>query len=96
MKRYYVKYYLDFSNTYNLAYTETEAEEKQAKEQGYDRITRKEAERLCALENQRRKQDPAFAYHADAVILPIGYDDDWRNDSNLTLDGYIVERRNKR
>lgn len=95
MKRYCVKYYLDFSNTYNLAYTEIEAEEKQAKEQGYERITRKEAERLCAQEIQRRKQDPAFAYSADSVILPIGYDDDWRNDRRMVLDGYIVERRNK-
>lgn len=95
MKRYYVKYYLNFSNTYNLAYAETEAEEKQAKEQGYERITRKEAERLCAQENQRRKDDPAFAYSADTVILPIGYDDDWRNDRHMALDGYIVERRNK-
>ena len=95
MKRYYAKYYLDFSNTYNLAYAETESEEKQAKEQGYERITRKEAEHLCALENQRRKDDPAFSHYADTVILPIGYDDYWRNDRNMVLSGYIVERRNK-
>ena len=97
MKRYYVKYYLDFSNTYNLAYTETEAEEKQAKEQGYEHITRKEAEHLCALENQRRKDDTAFSRFADNIIYPIGYDydGDWRGDRRMILDGYILERRNK-
>ncbi len=94
MKKFYVKYF-GFANVYSLAYAETEAEEKQAADRGYERVTRKEAERLCAMENKRRKDDPSFAYYADNVVLPIGYDEDWPNDRRMTLSGYIVERKNK-
>ena len=95
MKRYYVQYYARFANTYNLAYAETEAEAEQAEQQGYERITRKEAEHLCSVENQRRKYDQAFSYYAPTIILPIGYDGDWRNDRRMRQTGYIIERINK-
>lgn len=94
MRKYFVKYH-GFANVYTLGYAETVEEENQATKRGFDRITRKEAESLCARENQRRKDNPAFSYFADNVILPIGYDDDWRNDRNLMLRGYIAERKNK-
>lgn len=96
MKKFYIQYYADFSNTYNLAYAETETEEKMANELGYERITRKQAARLCAAENERRKHDQAFSYYASNIILPIGYDDDWRNDRRMKQNGYIIERANKR
>lgn len=94
MKKYYVRYYKDFSNTYDLRYTETPEEELAAKQKGYERIPRKEAERLCSAENYRRKHDEAFSGYADNVILPFSYPDDrdWRNDRRMYLDGYIVCR----
>lgn len=96
MKKYYVKYWNGFANTYNLCYTENAQEEEQAKREEWERISRKEAERLCAAENYRRKADESFSGYADNVILPINYpaqERDWRNDRKMYLDGYIVAHR---
>ena len=95
MNKYYIKYTRDFANTYALVYTETATEEEKAAAEGYQRITRKEAERLCRAERYREQYDPSFAGYASDVILPYGYpatERDWRNDSRMALRGYIVER----
>ena len=91
MKQYYVRYYKDFGNTYNLAWAETPEQIKAAENAGYEKITRREAEKLCAEENGRRKSDAAFSGYADNVIIPIECArDDWQNDSRFEKDGYIV------
>lgn len=92
MKKYYMKQYLNFRNAYNLAYAETPVEEKIAAGEGYEQITRKQAEKLCAEEKERRKHDQSFSGFADNFILPIGYDDYWPNDRNMVKNGYIIER----
>ena len=92
MRKYFVKYG-DFSNTYNIRYTETDCEETQAIAQGMERISRKEAIKLCARESERRKENPAFAGYASDVILPFEYDGDWRNDRSLEKIGRLIERR---
>ena len=92
MRKYFVKYG-DFANTYSICYTENESEEAQALELGMERISRKEAVALCARESTRRKEDPAFAGYASDVILPFGYDGNWRNDRNMEKIGRLIERR---
>ena len=95
-RKYWIQYYRDFSNTYNLCYTETDTEAKQAEEAGWERITRQEAIDKCIAERRRRKEDAAFSGFADIVILPFSYDTDedyWVNDPRMVMNGsYIVER----
>lgn len=92
MRKYFVKYG-DFANTYSICYTDNESEETQAIERGMERITRKDAERLCMRESARRKEDPAFSGYASDVILPFGYAGDWRNDKYVEKIGRLIERR---
>lgn len=92
MKKYYVNYWKNFGNTYNLYWAETPEQIKKAENLGYERITRKEAERLCAEENYRRKYDYNFSNFASPVILPIDYDNEegWENDRKVYKDGYMI------
>ena len=91
MRKYFIHYYRDFGNTYNLAYTDTDAQAAEAEANGWDRITRKQAESKCADENRARKTDPAFSGYADSLIYPYGYDCDWCNDRHAEKVGYIIE-----
>ena len=88
MKKYYVHYWNNFANTYNVYWAETP--EQIAKAEGDERITRKYAEKLCAEENYRRQTDYSFSGYASTVILPIDYEGDWRNDKNVYKNGYII------
>ena len=92
MRKYFVQYG-NFGNTYNVCYTENDAEEAHAIERGMERISRKEAIELCMRESARRKEDPAFSGYAPTVITPFGYDDDWRNDRNMEKIGRLIERK---
>ena len=96
MKKYYVHYYMDFSNAYNLAWAGTPEQIKPAEDRGYEQITRKEAEHLCAKEIEARRDDPAFSGFASTVILPIDFDydryGDWQNDRSMEQRGHIVDR----
>jgi hypothetical protein len=94
MKKYYIKRG-EFANMYDVVYAETEAETAQAEAEGYERITRKEAEHLCRAEREREQYDAAFSGYASSEILPISYPADardWRDDRHMALNGYIVER----
>lgn len=95
MKKYFMKNHQGWANTYVLAYAETSRERRLAADLGYERISRKRAEYLCAKENVRRRDDANFAYFADNEILPIGYNADWRDDPHMRKNGYIIERINK-
>lgn len=92
MRKYFVQYG-NFSNVYDIRYTDNASEETQAIERGMERITRKEAERLCVMESARCKENTAFSGYASDVILPFGYDDDWRNDRNMEKIGRLIERK---
>lgn len=93
MRKYFVQYSADFANTYNVCYTDNTKDEEKAIEIGMERITRKDAERLCMRESARRKDDPNFSGYASTVITPFGYDDDWRNDRNMEKIGRFIERK---
>ena len=79
--------------SHRICYVENESEEAQAIEQGMERISRKEAIKLCARESEQRKDDPAFSGYASDVILPFGYDGNWRNDRNMEKIGRLIERK---
>lgn len=92
MKKYYVCYYLDFGNTYNLYYADDSMDIQIPG--NYERITRKEALRLISAENQRRKDDPSFSYFAATSIMPIDYKgDDIEHDSRYKLVNHIWEKK---
>lgn len=95
MKHYLVNYWKDFGNTYTLAWVEAgSSEEKNAIEDGWERITRKEAIRLCVEERERRRTDEAFSgYASDKVfalsVLEDEHDGDIGWEKMNTTDGYI-------
>lgn len=96
MKKQYYLWYGDFGNVYNLYWAETAEQIKLAKESGYTRITRRQAEKLCAEENNRRNYDDNFSGYADNLIWPIDYEGehaewDLYNRRNVFQDGYVVE-----
>lgn len=70
MKKYYVNYG-EFANQYKLAYSESDIEDQWAKDNGFERITRKEAYKLVEEENDRRKYNPMFSGFAMNTITPI-------------------------
>ena len=71
MKKYYINYYRDFSNTYNLCSVESDADKVEfAKFEGeWKRITLKDAQTKIRAEKDRKKYDAAFSGHGDAEIL---------------------------
>lgn len=90
-RKYYVHYYMDFGNTYNLYYANTPEMEARIPE-GAERITRKKAERLARAERARRINDAASAFRADGAIYPAGVDSDFFDDPRYKLRGCIWER----
>ena len=98
MRKYGVNYYRDFANTYTLGYVDSgELPE------GWEQITRKEAEALARRERRRREDDPNFGGYADTSIYPIGMTDEERQEARFVADegnsdafyrnGLIVERK---
>lgn len=90
MRKYWVQYWRNFGNTYNLFYTENPEEESMLPENA-ERITRKEALKLAREESDRRKYDEAFAYYAPETIAPLSVED-IVNNSHYQLIGRIWER----
>lgn len=92
MKQYVIKYGR-FGNEYDLCWISSAEQAAEAAAAGYERISRREAERLCAEENSRRKYDGQFSGFAPSLIYP------WDAPDNCTpgyggyiRNGYIVER----
>ena len=71
MKHYFVKYTRNFGNAYALRWADNAADIATLTAEGYERITRADALRLARDETIRRRDDPAFAYYADAHIYPV-------------------------
>lgn len=67
-RAYYVRYPRDFANEYSLRYTVGGADLSAA--DGWERITRREAERLARTERERRRWKPSRSGYADAHIYP--------------------------
>ncbi len=94
MKKYYIHYYRDFGNTYNLYWTDSEEMECKLP-QGAERITRKEAEQFARSERERRQFDQSFSGYAASAIYPSDYDGkcgDIRDSRDHELVGYIWEK----
>lgn len=93
MKKYYIHYYKNFVNAYELWWAETPAQKAIAKKKGYAPITRREAEKKCAEENSRRKRgEGGFAYR---YIYPV--DCNWEvidATMDIVASGYILEYKN--
>lgn len=94
MKKYYVHYYNNFGNTYNLYWTDSPDMEKNLPD-GAKRISRKETISLCVQEKYARKHDQNFSGYAMTAIYPADYDfnDCIENDSRYYLDGYVWNRK---
>lgn len=89
MNSYYVHFWHDFGNTYNLYY----APSGQPVPEQWEKITRKDAIRYCTDERHRRRADPAFSGYADAYIFPAfcGQLPDWQHAEIMReFSGYIV------
>lgn len=67
-RAYYVRYPRDFANEYSLRYTVGGAE--LSANDGWERITRREAVRLARAERERRRWEPERSGYADADICP--------------------------
>ena len=67
--KYYVVYYRDFANTYYLVCRLLL--EKNMLPKDAERITRKEAIRMCRAELERQKYDRAFSGYASTEVWPI-------------------------
>ena len=91
MKKYFVAYGR-FANEYALYWADSSDMEKLP--EGAERISRKEAERLAAAENYRRKYTPSSAGYADNAIYPAGTQWDFcpEGDPNYKKIGYIWEK----
>lgn len=94
-KKYFVVYYQNFSNTYNLYWTDCKEMEERLPAEA-KRISRKEAEGLCADENRRRKHDRGSAFFADSAIYPSDFDGcnyDIETSKRHRKNGYIWEKK---
>lgn len=92
MKKYYIVRG-NFANVYTLFWADGPEMEKLLPE-GAERISRKEAERLAAAENYRRKHTPSSSGCADCAIYPAGthWDFSPEGDPRYKKNGYIWER----
>lgn len=92
MKKYFVAYGR-FSNEYALYWADSPEMEKLLP-QGAERISRKEAERLAAAENYRKKHDKSASGYADNAIYPAETRWDFcpESDPNYKKIGYIWEK----
>lgn len=80
-----------FSNEYSLCYTVSPEQEAEAVRQGWERTTRKEAERLCRMERDRSRFDSAFSGYADDRIWPFGIDRAVVHGSKYWMEpGYVI------
>ena len=92
MKKYFIVRG-DFGNVYALFWADGPEMEKLLPE-GAERITRKEAERLAAAENYRKKYEKSASGYADNAIFPAGTRWDFcpESDPRYRKIGYIWEK----
>lgn len=69
MKKYWVERG-EFANEYSLVWTDGG---NKPEGEGWERVTRKEAARLCRSERARREYDASFAGYADTLIYPYAW-----------------------
>lgn len=95
-RTYWYKQPRNFWNEYDLfwAWNDDIVSLQELQENGYARITRKEAFHLCAEERYRRDHDNACAGYAPDYVLPY-YNPDLigfiYGDTDQIIDGYIID-----
>lgn len=97
MKQYFIRYYRDFENTYDLCWAETQQQLSVINHDGgWKRIPCKRAIRLCIEERDRRKHDKQNSGYAPIYIFSINHQIcDYRNgttDGYSARDGYVMEQ----
>lgn len=93
MKRAYFVARGRFCNEYQLCYTESAEETKQAEAAGWERISRKEAIKKCAEERRRRKYDRSCSGYADMHIWPYNMPERYDfQDAHRYDAAYIIEK----
>ena len=70
-KKYWVHYYKDFANTYDLYWTDSK-EMEEALPDGAERITRKEAFELARKNEELEKYNPSFAMGTSHIYPSTG------------------------
>lgn len=93
-RKYFVHYYRNFGNTFNLYYADT-PDQLTAIPEAAQEISYKEAKQLAHDERLARKHDPAFSGYGDVAIYPADYPHDQcdiRNDPRYRLVIYTYER----
>ena len=94
MKKYYINYYNNAANTFELRWTDNKEDEEAAIAEGFKRITRKEAIEKCKNERERVKRgEHKFA---DTIIVPflpamIRNTIGWDMNALKTKDGYVYD-----
>lgn len=86
-RRYLVRFASNFSNSYKVVWVNSAYEEKIALAEGYERITREDAVRLCLRERHRRENNLYFSGYASEYILPYG-----NYELSHPISGFIAEK----
>lgn len=68
MRKYFVDYYMNGANTYNVFSAEKAETIEALEEMGAERITLKKARALCARERERRKYECTGGYATDHIV----------------------------
>lgn len=94
MKKYYINYYNNAANIFELRWLDTKKDEEDAIAEGFERITRKEAIEKCKNERERVKRGERN--FADTIIVPflparIRNTIGWDMDALTTKDGYVYD-----
>ena len=63
----------NFRNEYLLLFTENADQSLDLRNQGCERITRKEAVQFCIDERKRQRSNPDFSGYASASVYPYNY-----------------------
>lgn len=93
MKKYYIRYYREAGNTFELRWLDNKEDEEIAIAEGFKRITRKEAIKKCI--NAREEERVTGKAWGSTDILPLNIKpNSYLSDFN-TDDGYIIKHTNK-
>lgn len=74
-KLYFIRYWRDFANTFNLAWADNDDDREWLASNGFEQCTRKYAETKARNERYARKFDQAFSGYGDDAVFPTKY---WR------------------
>ena len=86
MKKTYFIRYGNFGNVYDLAWADNESDREDLVSIGFDKCSRKWAERQARAEIDRQHFNPQFSGYADRAIYPAQY---YTNQSDETCETWL-------